>query len=62
MKICQFGAGSQKYEERVQNSAFSHDIILKQNCIVIFMLFSFINICQNYIGLYECVSRSSVHF
>ena len=30
---------------------FSHDIILMQNYVIIFILSSLVNICQNYIGL-----------
>ena len=61
MKICQFWGMefmllSQKYEERVRkeygNFPFSHDIISKQNYIVIFISLSFVNICQNYVGIY----------
>ena len=39
------------------NFPFSHDIILKQNYIVIFTSLSLINICQNYIGL-DCINVS----
>ena len=34
---------------------YLYDIILKQNYIVIFISFSLLNICQNYIGLYYYV-------
>ena len=62
--ICQFvnfGRGihvtlSQKYEERVQKriqSTFLHNIILKQNYIVIFIPLSLVNICQN---LLDCIN------
>ena len=42
---------SQKYEE-YWSFPFSHDVILKQNYIVIFILSSLVNICQNHNGLY----------
>ena len=32
--------------------SFSYDIILKQNCIDIFLSLSLVNTFQNYIGLY----------
>ena len=34
---------------------YLYDIILQQNYIVIFVSFSLLNICQNYIGLYYYV-------
>ena len=41
---------SQKYEERVRKFSFLALHLLKQNCIVIFISLSLVNICQNYIG------------
>ena len=62
MKISQFWGKefmslSQSMMEEYINFPFSHNIILKQNYFVILIVLSFINNCQNYIGLY-CVSKS----
>ena len=48
-------------KRKYRNLPLSHDIILKLNYTVIFISLSLVNICQNYIGLYLSVSRSSVH-
>ena len=56
MKICQFfGAGNSFHEVRNMKKRygifpFSHEIILKQNYIVIFISLSLVNLSQNYIG------------
>ena len=56
-KLNNFGAGNSCHEVRSMNQEsghfpFSHDIILKQNYIDIFIWLSLVIICQNYIGLY----------
>ena len=45
---------SPKDEEGLKyiNFPFSHDIVLEQNHIAMFISLSLINICQNYIGFY----------
>ena len=65
-KFVNFGAGNsyqwvRSMKNEFGNFLFSHENILKQNYTVIFISLSLINICQNFIGLYWCFSRFSIH-
>ena len=59
MKICQYLGKEfmchwvKSMKKVYANFSFSRDINLKQNYIVIFILLSLVNICQNYIALYN---------
>ena len=51
---------NQKYEERVRKFSFFAQHRFKAELYRYITSLSLVNICQNYIGLYQYVSRSSI--